>query len=105
MARGDCTAAPPAYLFEHYAPGSGVEQLTSADRRVRESIDVLSQQGRPIRVLRSTIVPNDESFLCVVEAGSEELVREAYVDAGIRLERISAAISVGANNIEKGAHA
>src|SRR5262245_10174646 len=105
MARGECTGVRPAYLVEHYAPGSGVEQLTSAVRRVRVSIEELSEQGRPIRLLRSTIVPNDESFLCVVEAGSEELVREAYGHAGVRLERISAAISVGANNIEKGAHA
>jgi hypothetical protein len=32
-------------------------------------------------------------FLCVFEAASEDIVREAYVRAGLSFERISTAIS------------
>ncbi len=37
--------------------------------------------------------PGDESFLCVFEAASEDVVREAYARAGLSFERISTAIS------------
>jgi hypothetical protein len=43
--------------------------------------------------VRSTIVPADESFLCVIDAASERLVRDAYARAGVALERISPALS------------
>jgi hypothetical protein len=42
--------------------------------------------GRQVRFLRSTIVPADEAFLCLVEAASEEAVRDAYARAGIPFE-------------------
>ena len=51
-------------------------------------------QGEPVRFLRSTIVPKDESCLVLIEAASEALVREAYSRARVRFERISAAIPV-----------
>ena len=46
-----------------------------------------------MRFLRSTIVPRDESFLCVLEAASEQLIRTAYARAGIPFERISTVIT------------
>jgi hypothetical protein len=53
----------------------------------------MGSEGRPVRYLRSTIVPADEALLCVLEAGSEELVREVYVRAGVPFERLSVAIA------------
>jgi hypothetical protein len=38
-------------------------------------------------------VPADEALLCVLEAGSEELVREVYTRAGVPFERLSVAIA------------
>ena len=52
----------------------------------------MNQDGKAIRYVRSTIVPADESFLCVIEAASEELAWEAYTRAGIPFERISPAL-------------
>ena len=48
-----------------------------------------------MRYLRATIVPTDEALLCVFEAGSEQLVREAYTRAGIAFERYAAVIPDG----------
>ena len=48
----------------------------------------------PLRYVRSTIIPSDESCLFFVEAASERLVRDAYVRAGVDFERISTAIPV-----------
>jgi hypothetical protein len=60
---------------------------------VRESATELNREGKPVRYLRSTIVPNDESVLVVIEAASEELVREVYTRAGVPFERVSAAVT------------
>lgn len=63
--------------------------------RVRTSVDDLERAGKPIHFVRSTVVPTDESVLCIVESGSVELVREAYARAGCPFDRISAAIDQG----------
>jgi len=82
------------YLVEHYRPGLHVEALRRLAARVRASADEMDREGKHVRYLRSTIVPSDEAFLCLLQAGSEDLVREAYVRAGIQFERISAAIAL-----------
>lgn len=84
------------YLVEHFRPGLHAEELTRHASRVRDTADEMEREGKPVRHVRSTIVPVDESFLCIFEAASEELVREAYARAGITFERISAAVTVGA---------
>jgi hypothetical protein len=85
--------ARQAYLVEHYRPGLEPEELGRLATRVRESVAELGREGRPVRYLRSTIVPGDESFLLVIEAASEELVREVYTHAGVSFERLSAAVT------------
>lgn len=94
MAHEPGTEARPAYLVEHYRPGWEVAQLTSCIARVRETVLELERAGEPVHYVRSTIVPNDESFLCVIEAATEEDVGAAYARAQVPFERITAAISV-----------
>ena len=83
-----------AYLAEHYGPGRKVEQLTQSAGLVCAAILEMKSAGEPITYLRSTIVPKDQAFLCVIEASSEELVGQAYARAGVGVDRISAAISL-----------
>ena len=52
------------------------------------------REGKPVRYVHSTIVPEDESCLFLLEATSESLVREAYARARVQFERISTAIPV-----------
>jgi hypothetical protein len=85
--------ARQTYLVEHYQPDLDPEQLGQLAKRVRDSVAELQRGGRPVRYLRSTIVPRDESLLLVIEAASEELVREVYVHAGISFQRLSAAVT------------
>ena len=80
------------YLVEHYRPGASADGLKRWAALVRETAAEMEQQGRPVRYLRSTIVPADESLLCVLEAASEELVRELYASARIPFERLSIAL-------------
>ena len=51
--------------------------------------------------MRSTIVPDDEAYLSLFEAGSAEEVRAAYERAGVPYERIAAAIAVEPDLKEK----
>ena len=88
-------AARQTYLVEHYAPGFPIEGLRQWAARVRETAVEMEREGNAVRVLRSTIVPADESLLCLLEAASEELVREILARAGVPFERLSTAVSDG----------
>jgi hypothetical protein len=96
MARGADTGTRQAYLVEHYRPGLDVSQLTNAISRIRETVVDMEHTGAPIHYVSSTIVPSDESFYCVIQAATEEDVRDAHARAGVPFERMSAAIVVEA---------
>lgn len=89
------TDAPGTFLVEHYRPGLTPDELGAYAARVRDATTEMERAGKPIRYLSATIVPTDESLLCVFEAASEHLVREAYARAGIPFERITAVIPDG----------
>lgn len=81
------------YLVEHYRPGFAAADLERAVARVRDAVHELEREGQPVRFWHSTIVAADESFLCVVEAPTEEFVRLIYARASVPFERISAALT------------
>ena len=85
--------ARQTYLVEHYRPGFTAEGLEEWAARVRATAVGMACEGAPVRYLRSTIVPADESLLCLLEAPSDDLVRAVYARAGVPFERLSAAIS------------
>jgi hypothetical protein len=84
--------ARQTFLVEHYLPGLAADELRGWAANVRKGIVELELAGIPVHYVRSTIVPADESLLCVLEASSDAVVREAYVRAGIPFERISVAL-------------
>jgi hypothetical protein len=87
------------YLVEHYRPGLTVDGLKQWAARVREATGELECEGKQVRYLHSTVVPADESLLCVLEAASEALVREAYARAGLTFERLSIVLSEGGERV------
>ena len=94
MTRGQGLEPPQAFLVEHYRPGRDVAQLNSSIARIREIAAEMERAGEPVRYLSATIVPGDESFFCLIEAASEEVVSDVYGRADVPFERISAAICV-----------
>lgn len=74
-----------AFLVEHYLPGRRLDELETFARLVRAA--------EAVCVLQTTVVPEDESVLCVIAAPSEQAVRAAYASAGLDFDRISAAIT------------
>ena len=95
MANRASTEARETYLVEHYRPGRTVDELRRLAAQVRDAATELEREGRPVRYLRSAIVPADEALLCVLEAAGEEPVRESYLRAGIAFERLSTVIAEG----------
>ena len=94
MAREQRLQPGKTFLVEHYRPGRDVAQLRSSIARVREIVAEMELAGEPVRYLSATIMPNDESFFCLIEAASEGVVSDVYGRAGVPFERISAAICV-----------
>ena len=92
------------YLVEHYRPGRDLAHLTSSIARLRETVAAMERAGEPVHYLSATIVPSDESFLCLIEAASEALVADVYGRAEVPFERISAAIYVNDQVIRKETH-
>jgi hypothetical protein len=86
--------APDSFFVEHFCPGVRAYELRRAAARVRAAAAAMAKEGKALRCVSSTVIPNDESLLCLFEAPREELVREAYERAGVRFERISAAVNV-----------
>jgi hypothetical protein len=84
-----------SYLVEHYQPGTSVRNLSTWADRLRAAAAKMAHEGEAIRLVHATIVPADESLLCVFEADSEALVRNVYGRAGLGFERISVALSSG----------
>lgn len=80
------------FLVEHYRPGRDVAQLSRSIGRIRGIVAEMERAGQPVRYLSATIMPNDESFFCLIEAASEDAVSDMYRRAEIPFERISAAI-------------
>ena len=80
------------FLVEHYRPGRDVTQLNSSIVRIQQIVAEMEQAGEPVRYLSATIVPDDESFFCLIEAACQEVVSDAYRRADVPFERISAAI-------------
>jgi hypothetical protein len=84
-----------AYLVEHYRPGLSVTGLATLAALVRDAAGAMQSEGRPVRYLRSTIVPADEALLSVFESATEELVHAVYARAEVPFDRIGAVIREG----------
>jgi len=83
------------YLVEHYRPGLTVDTFKQWAAQIRAAAAAMEREGNNVRYVRSAIVPGDESLLCVLEAATEELVRETYARAGLPFERLSTVIPEG----------
>src|SRR5438552_18303257 len=100
MAHPSCKASPgddrgpTTFLVEHYWPGITAETFLSAAERVWTTAEAMARGGTPIRCLHSTMVPADEAAFCVFTAASADLIEQLYARAGVRFERIVAALEI-----------
>lgn len=82
-----------SFLVEHYRPGITADAFLDALARMRASAAAMRRDGSPIRCVHSTLVPEDEAMLSVIDAASSELVEQLFARAGVRVDRIVRALA------------
>ena len=89
----------PQYMVERYLPGITPEQLAAAAARAKSVTAEMTQQGKPVRYLRSTFLPAEEKSFCLFDAPSPERVKEANELAQIPLQRIVEVKHIAAEDV------
>jgi hypothetical protein len=82
----------PRYLVETYVPRSRARDAHAAGRDVGAAAIELTREGTPVRYVRTTFLPVDETCFHVFEAVSEEVVAEVFRRAGVGSGRIVSAV-------------
>jgi hypothetical protein len=80
----------PEYLIESYVPTA--DDTWCAARRVREAAEELAREGTPVRHVRTTFLPEDETCFHVVSGPALEAVAELGLRAGLGDARITVAV-------------
>jgi uncharacterized protein DUF4242 len=89
----------PTYMVERYLPGVSAEEILAAAIRAREVTADMTDKGSPIRYLRSTYLPSEESCFCLFDGPSEEAVRAANDRARIPFDRIVEAVHMASEDL------
>jgi len=82
------------YMADRNLPGITLEQLGAAQRAAIETSLRFSQEGKPVRYIRSMFVPEEGHVMCLFEAGSAELVAQVNTAAQIPFTRVIEAMDL-----------
>jgi hypothetical protein len=82
----------PRYLVETYVPRAHPHDARAAGQRARAAARRLSREGEPVRYVRTTLLPGDETCFHVFDAASEDAVAEACRLAWLETPRIVRAV-------------
>lgn len=86
----------PRFVGESYPVGISRDNLTAAIRRGRRVADQMRGEGRQIRFVKSTLMPADDTLMCLFDASSAELVIELSRRAELPIERVIEAVELAA---------
>jgi len=89
----------PKYMVERRLPGLTADQLTAAASRAKSMTAKMTEEGTPVRYLRSTFVPGEDKCFCLFEGSSADVVREANERAELPLERIVEAMHIASDDV------
>lgn len=78
----------PVYAADRDLPGITMEQLAGAQKAVIETSERFSEQGKPVRYIRSMYVPGDDRCMCLFEAEDVEAVKAVNDEAGVPYSRV-----------------
>ena len=87
------------YVVERYLPGITPDQLTAAAGSAKSTTAQMTEEGTPVRYLRSTFIPGEEKCFCLFEGPSAEAVRTANDRAQLPYERIVEAMHLAAEEL------
>ncbi|HEX2356188.1 MAG TPA: nickel-binding protein [Micromonosporaceae bacterium] len=78
----------PSYLVEVYLPRSRAAEVGATGQRARAAAEQLAREGVPIRYVRTTYLPDDETCFHVFEAPTAGAVEEASRRAALGRARV-----------------
>ena len=89
----------PKYMVERHLPGITSDQLSAAAARAKSTTAQMSEEGTPIRYLRSTFVPGEEKCYCLFDGPSADAVEQANKRAEIPYERVVEAMHIASDDL------
>ncbi len=89
----------PKYMVERHLPGITSDQLSAAAARAKSTTAQMSEEGTPIRYLRSTFVPSEEKCYCLFDGPSADAVEQANKRADIPYERVVEAMHIASEDL------
>lgn len=78
----------PVYVADRNLPGITMDQLAGAQKAVIDTSARFTDEGRPVRYIRSMYVPGDDHCMCLFEADDAEAVKAVNDEAGIPYTRV-----------------
>lgn len=82
------------YMVERELPGISMEQLAAAQQAAIETGEQFTAEGKNVRYIRTTFVPEEARCMCLFEADNAELVKEVNETAQIPFNRIVPALDL-----------
>ncbi len=82
------------YMVERALPGITMEQLGAAQQSAIQTAERFTEEGKSVRYLRSTFLPQENKCMCLFEADNSEDVAAVNQAANIPFERIVEAIDL-----------
>jgi hypothetical protein len=77
-----------SYVVKRHLPGITLEALTGAGLRAKSCAVEMTEEGTPVRWLRSFFIPETEETHCYFEAPSSDAVKEVNERANIPFSKI-----------------
>ena len=87
------------YVVERSLPGITPEQLGAAAKAAKETTARMTEEGTPVRYLRTTFVPGEDTCSCLFEGPSAQAVQEANDRAQIPYTRVVEVMHVAAEEV------
>lgn len=90
----------PKYMVERHLPGITPDQLSAAATRAKSVTAEMSDEGTPVRYLRSTFVPGEEKCYCLFDGPDADAVEQANKRAEIPYERVVEAMHIASDDLD-----
>jgi hypothetical protein len=76
------------YMVDRSLPGITMDQLGGAQQAAIRTSQQFTSQGKSVRYIRSTFLPEESRCMCLFEAPNSKLVEEVNKAAGLPFTRI-----------------
>lgn len=78
----------PTYAVQRNLPGITMEQLGAAQKAAIETSERVSEEGTPVRYIRSNYYPQDSRCTCLFEAPDKAAVERVNREASIPFDNV-----------------